>query len=850
MQTYQAIAKGKKSWEIHCGVIVTRLATKLGYINLLPLCTTVGSSGDIYLDLDQLRRSNFIMPTANPNAFRWLIRGAHHCFLPKPHFTSLTRQSPNVWRVLRDSGRVPGVDGDDVVEMGNEEVVQEEQQQQQPPVTQQTTADDLYPLFNRYGKVVDVFIPRDRRILSTAEVPWEFTCDGIEVYKASMELYYCSAVWVLTFKLSNMVSNLSLEDGMMILDEAFSRTRKIMEGHSNMCLPAVCPEDFFDNSRMLYERYQNGLEECIYSLRKKRSKVWRELIEGKNVQGERIATCVHCNSILSAHRDSGTSHLKRHLERCANRPLGLTFEEDSDEENFVFDMNELRKEILNFIVEGGHSFTIVEEQGFRRMMKRATPKFKPFGRATTNRDLLKAYVLERDKLKDLLSNVSGRICLTTDNWKSNHTRQHFICVTSHFVDDSWKLRKKILRFRALAPPYDGVSIANEICMFLCQWKLDDRILSITVDNATYNDAMISCLKRRLVPRGGLSCGETLFHVRCCAHIINLIVQKGLTCISGILDKIRSFIKLIIKSSHRSEEFYDCAEKIFHLDVKRKLNLDMHVRWNSTYKMLGTSLYFKDVFLHLRSSHASFQSYIPLEDEWEKAEKGPYDYLKEMVKPMLEKFDKYWSDYNLYLSCAAILDPRYKLKFVEYCFSKLYGSVEVSRRINLVLGTMKSMFEDYKLQYASSSPIVVAPSPPSTSGARSYFDDYDHFVGTSARSQVGKSQLEMYLDDDALDLNSQLDILEFWHQSSVRYLVVSKMARDLLTIPVSTVASESAFSIGGKTVSASRSSLKSKTIQALVCMQDWHRESNQVEVDSELEDEIIEVEEDDDADPFY
>uniref|UniRef100_A0A803M604 HAT C-terminal dimerisation domain-containing protein n=1 Tax=Chenopodium quinoa TaxID=63459 RepID=A0A803M604_CHEQI len=42
-----------------------------------------------------------------------------------------------------------------------------------------------------------------------------------------------------------------------------------------------------------------------------------------------------------------------------------------------------------------------------------------------------------------------------------------------------------------------------------------------------------------------------------------------------------------------------------------------------------------------------------------------------------------------------------------------------------------------------------------------------------------------------------------------------MARDLLTIPVSTVASKSAFSIGGKIVSASRSSLKSKTIQALV-----------------------------------
>ena len=33
-----------------------------------------------------------------------------------------------------------------------------------------TTADDLYPLFDRYGKVVDVFIPRDRRLVSVLSI--------------------------------------------------------------------------------------------------------------------------------------------------------------------------------------------------------------------------------------------------------------------------------------------------------------------------------------------------------------------------------------------------------------------------------------------------------------------------------------------------------------------------------------------------------------------------------------------------------------------------------------------------------------------------------------------------------
>ncbi|KNA16323.1 hypothetical protein SOVF_090060 [Spinacia oleracea] len=79
--------------------------------------------------------------------------------------------------------------------------------------------------------------------------------------------------------------------------------------------------------------------------------------------------------------------------------------------------------------------------------------------------------------------------------------------------------------------------------------------------------------------------------------------------------------------------------------------------------------------------------------------------------------------------------------------------------------------------------------------------------------------------------------------------------------VSKGASESAFSFGGKTVLASRSALKSKTIEALICLQDWHRGDSvedQEQFDLEFDDEIVredEEEEDDDYDdddvnPFF
>jgi hypothetical protein len=50
----------------------------------------------------------------------------------------------------------------------------------------------------------------------------------------------------------------------------------------------------------------------------------------------------------------------------------------------------------------------------------------------------------------------------------------------------------------------------------------------------------------------------------------------------------------------------------------------------------------------------------------------------------------------------------------------------------------------------------------------------------------------------------------------------KIARDIFAIPVTTVASESAFSTGGRVLSEHRSRLTSKMLEALMCSQDWLR----------------------------
>ena len=69
---------------------------------------------------------------------------------------------------------------------------------------------------------------------------------------------------------------------------------------------------------------------------------------------------------------------------------------------------------------------------------------------------------------------------------------------------------------------------------------------------------------------------------------------------------------------------------------------------------------------------------------------------------------------------------------------------------------------------------------------------------------------------------EVDILHWWKMKSELYPVLSRIARDVLAIPASTVPSESAFSTGGRVISDYRTSLTRTIVEALICLQDWFK----------------------------
>lgn len=98
---------------------------------------------------------------------------------------------------------------------------------------------------------------------------------------------------------------------------------------------------------------------------------------------------------------------------------------------------------------------------------------------------------------------------------------------------------------------------------------------------------------------------------------------------------------------------------------------------------------------------------------------------------------------------------------------------------------------------------------------------------TSRGDVSKqNELDVYLKEDTLDVEKEdFNILSWWQVQKYRFPVLSLLARDVLTMPTSTVASESAFSTGGRILDPYRSSLTPKIVEALVCGQDWIKYPN-------------------------
>ncbi|KAL4282961.1 hypothetical protein GQ457_16G008350 [Hibiscus cannabinus] len=244
-----------------------------------------------------------------------------------------------------------------------------------------------------------------------------------------------------------------------------------------------------------------------------------------------------------------------------------------------------------------YPLTMVEHYWFRRVMKIACPMFKEYTRNTAKNDNFKVYENEKKKMINTLQNNDSKIAITTDMWTSAHQKKGFMTITTHFIDDSWILQSRIIRFTYVLCPHAAELICDVLSESLMDWNIDNNIFALALDNCSTNDKMMKLICGKLT-LNSLWLDGNLLHVRCSAHILNLIVKDDLEIIKSFIDNVRDSVTFWIATPKTIEKFQGTACQL-NIPVTTKIALDCSTRWNSTYHMLNVTLSYKEVFKRLK-----------------------------------------------------------------------------------------------------------------------------------------------------------------------------------------------------------------------------------------------------------
>ncbi|XP_038688704.1 zinc finger BED domain-containing protein RICESLEEPER 2-like [Tripterygium wilfordii] len=357
----------------------------------------------------------------------------------------------------------------------------------------------------------------------------------------------------------------------------------------------------------------------------------------------------------------------------------------------------------------------------------------------------------------------GSMKLGTYTFDQNQAREELAkMITLHGYPLSMVQHVGFKRFIYVPCPHTAEVLTNAFIDCLLDWNLDCKLSTLTVDNCTTNDVMIEV----------------------------------------ILDKIPP-MSFWTATPKRDEKFVEAACQL-KVPSTKKLKLDCKTRWNSTYLMLNTALIYKDVFPRLKQRETLYKR-VPTEEEWSKVRdicsklemffdatelfsgtlyptidiffshicqiKLAIDEwirvddidVKIMASKMKVKFDKYWDIMNYLLAIGSILDPRYKMKMIEFYYPLVYGDT-------------------------SSSEIEKISSRPPLPKRGAYATRFEMFLDSTPTNEHVKSEMDHYLEESLLPRNTHdFDILCWWKTNDIKYPTLHDIAKDVLSIPVTIVA---------------------------------------------------------------
>ncbi|WVZ88406.1 hypothetical protein U9M48_034932 [Paspalum notatum var. saurae] len=459
----------------------------------------------------------------------------------------------------------------------------------------------------------------------------------------------------------------------------------------------------------------------------------------------------------------------------------LRYNPDGSMCSWEYSPEETRVQLCRLIARLDLTLNFGESAAFEDYIKIAhNPRYSTVSRQTPTRDVEKYFKDKHAKLVGRLQSVSC-VALTSDIWSGN-AKEDYFSVVAHFVN--------------------GVNIAKRIADVVAEYGLTDKIFSITLDNASANSKAM----------------ETLSPSQ-----------------SGYVDPLppRPEGPLL------TDDHWHVGEKILEF-LKRF--------YDSTVVIFGVYYPISPLMLHhilCIIRHLNLYENNRL--------------LRTVIVPMKDKFLKYWSEIPMLYAFAFILDPRAKMRGFNNVLCLLFGLTgrDYSAYLTTVRAKLSDLFKKYDDKFGAvrlQRPSNAAPGEgrskyawdlvfgagPDSSGANSIGLGGGPGLGASsmglgtglgaAASSMGLAntpagifgtELASYLDSDTVQkFDDDFNILDYWHDHKIIYLVLSILAKDVLSVLISTVSLESAFSLVSRVTEERRRRLLPSMVEMLSLVKDW------------------------------
>nr|GEW24795.1 zinc finger BED domain-containing protein RICESLEEPER 2-like [Tanacetum cinerariifolium] len=182
----------------------------------------------------------------------------------------------------------------------------------------------------------------------------------------------------------------------------------------------------------------------------------------------------------------------------------------------------------------------------------------------------------------------------SDVWSTPHSFPgSYICVTAHWIEPStWKMMKWFIAFEYFSVPHTGSALARMLRNTFIVFNLENKVLSITLDNASNNTNSIGKLKLKYDP----SIEGRFYHSRCVAHIINLVMQEDLSV--PMINAIKESFKTMLKEGYISKYGKPMKEKFKKYFESRPSVITCAAALNPCYNVHGVELLIETISTNL------------------------------------------------------------------------------------------------------------------------------------------------------------------------------------------------------------------------------------------------------------